>query len=106
MNPIGQRGIDAHLRELDQDGLTILPPSLVNVIAPECAGLPERLRETLVRLESEGKAIGTDEATAVDAPLGSLLVFDGHLWHGTWPRSTPGDRLGVHCFFAGTSRLH
>ena len=25
MNPIGQRGIDAHLRELDQDGLTILP---------------------------------------------------------------------------------
>ncbi len=213
VNSTGRPGIDAHLRELDLDGLTIVPPSLVHLIAPECAGLPERLREALVRLASEGKAIerrseggllvveihdlleqdpvfkeaaehpavlalveswlgegfrlrscaplvvpaeqrtdgmrlhcdggdahlscvwvltqynwesgalryvpgshrlarmpegdeGTDEATAVEAPPGSLLVFDGHLWHGTWPRPTPGDRLGVHCLFMGTSQRH
>ena len=36
----------------------------------------------------------------VEASPGDLVVFDGFLWYGTWPRSTPGDRLAAHFLFA------
>ncbi len=53
------------------------------------------------REDARGGGEGTDQAIAVEAPPGLFLVFDGHLWHGTWPRSTPGDTPGVHCLFMG-----
>ena len=214
VTPADLVAIDAHVREIDQDGLTVLAPDLLGAIAPECADLPGRLREALVRLETGGKAVrrqlqsgvlvvevrdlleqdpvfreatvhpailalaearlgegfrvrscspliqpteladvsqlhcdgapqlgtavlscvwvlsefdrprgtlcyvpgshrlrrmpgraeGTDELLAVEVPPGALLAFDGLLWHGTWPRSAPGDRLGVHCRFTSDSR--
>ncbi len=47
-----------------------------------------------------GPGEGTDEVVVVEASPGDLVVFDGFLWHGTWPRSTPGDRLAAHFLFA------
>ena len=210
MIPTLQRAIDAHLRELNQDGLTVLPPYLVKALG-HSADLPERLQGVLTRLMREGKAVersvrnsvpvvevhsllgadpifddavthpavvevaesrlgegfrlrscaplvvpaghqpgqlhcdggagivscvwilteysrksgslcyvpgsqrlarmpkqgeGTDETIAVEASPGSLLAFDGSLWHGTWPRLIPGERLGVHCPFMRASRRH
>ncbi len=71
MTPVGQLVVDAHVRELDQDGLTVLPPNLVTVIAPEGTGLPDRLREALVLLAAEGKAI----ERRVEA---GVVVFEVH----------------------------
>jgi hypothetical protein len=38
---------------------------------------------------------GADEAVAVDAPKGSLLVHHGALWHGSFGRTVPGLRVGM-----------
>ncbi len=57
----------------------------------------------LSRMPKSGE--GVDELVPVEAEPGSLLAFDGFLWHGTWHRSTPGERLGVHCLFKGASRF-
>ncbi len=34
-----------------------------------------------------------DEAVAVDAPAGSLIFFNGNVWHGAFPKQTDGLRL-------------
>ena len=47
-----------------------------------------------------GPGEGTDEVVVVEASPGDLVAFDGFLWHGTWPRSTPEDRLAAHFLFA------
>ena len=38
---------------------------------------------------------GMDQAIAVEAPAGSVIVFHGGLWHGAFPRINPGLRLCV-----------
>ena len=38
---------------------------------------------------------GTRAAVPVDAPKGSLVVHHGALWHGSYPRRTPGLRAGM-----------
>ncbi len=65
MTQVGQPVVDAHVRELDQDGLTVLPPYLVRALGPEHADLPGRLREILERLVSEGAAIRRHERNGV-----------------------------------------
>lgn len=39
---------------------------------------------------------GNDQAVAVEAPAGSLLVFHGNTWHGAYNRVAPGLRVSVH----------
>lgn len=39
-------------------------------------------------------------AVAIEAAAGSLVVWHGNLWHGAFPRSTPGVRRNLIMFFA------
>ena len=39
---------------------------------------------------------GNDQAVAVEAPAGSLIVFHGNTWHGAYHREAPGLRVSVH----------
>ncbi|HEX2038180.1 MAG TPA: phytanoyl-CoA dioxygenase family protein [Acidimicrobiales bacterium] len=42
-----------------------------------------------------GPGEGEDDAIPVEAPAGSLVVWHGNLWHGAYPKSTPGLRLSL-----------
>ena len=43
---------------------------------------------------------GVDQAIAVEAPVGSVIVFHGTLWHGAFPRINPGLRLAVTAYYS------
>ena len=46
---------------------------------------------------------GIDQAVAVEAEVGSLIVWHGNTWHGSYPKLTDGLRLNVttmHCNYA------
>ena len=50
------------------------------------------------RFPPEKEAI--DRAVPVEAPAGSLVIFQGCTWHGSFRKATPGLRIslhGVHC---------
>jgi ectoine hydroxylase-related dioxygenase (phytanoyl-CoA dioxygenase family) len=36
---------------------------------------------------------GADAAFPIEAPMGSLVVWNGNLWHGAFPRTEPGEVL-------------
>jgi hypothetical protein len=38
-------------------------------------------------------------AVPVEAPLGSIIVFNGGLWHGSFPRRIPGLRTGLALWY-------
>ncbi|MEX1008260.1 MAG: phytanoyl-CoA dioxygenase family protein [Acidimicrobiia bacterium] len=38
---------------------------------------------------------GTSAAVPIDAPKGSLVIHHGALWHGSFPRTKPGLRIGM-----------
>ena len=38
---------------------------------------------------------GVDRAVAVEAPAGSLIFFNGNVWHGAFPKKTDGLRLNI-----------
>jgi ectoine hydroxylase-related dioxygenase (phytanoyl-CoA dioxygenase family) len=38
-------------------------------------------------------------AVPIEAPLGSIVVFNGALWHGSFPRKTPGLRTGLALWY-------
>ena len=42
---------------------------------------------------------GVQDAIAVECPRGSLIVFHGALWHGAFPKKTPGLRLTLAYFY-------
>jgi hypothetical protein len=42
----------------------------------------------------EGQAL--DGAIPVECPPGSLVLWDGAVWHGNYPRTTPGERVVLH----------
>ena len=42
---------------------------------------------------------GVADAIAVECPRGSLIVFHGALWHGAFPKKTPGLRLTLAYFY-------
>ncbi len=44
---------------------------------------------------------GVRHAVPVEAPAGSVLVFHGNVWHGAFPRTNPGLRLSVNCYYCG-----
>lgn len=39
---------------------------------------------------------GLDEAVAVEADPGSIVVWSGHTWHGSGGRQVPGQRVALH----------
>ncbi len=39
---------------------------------------------------------GESEAVAVAAPAGSIILWDGAVWHGNCPRALPGERVVLH----------
>ena len=39
------------------------------------------------------------EAVAIECPRGSILVWDGATWHGSYSRGTPGERVALHVMF-------
>lgn len=42
---------------------------------------------------------GVERAVAVEAPRGSLVVWHGNTWHGSYPRKMPGLRTGMATAF-------
>ena len=44
---------------------------------------------------------GVDKAVPVEAPAGSVLVFHGNVWHGAFPKQTPGLRLSINAYYCG-----
>ncbi len=44
---------------------------------------------------------GVEDAIPVEAPAGSAIVFHGNVWHGAFPRLTPGIRLSVNTYYCG-----
>ena len=43
---------------------------------------------------------GVEAVIPVEAPVGSVILFHGNLWHGGLPKLTDGLRLSVNCYFA------
>jgi hypothetical protein len=39
------------------------------------------------------------EAVAIECPRGSIVVWDGAVWHGSYSRSAPGERVALHVMF-------
>jgi ectoine hydroxylase-related dioxygenase (phytanoyl-CoA dioxygenase family) len=39
------------------------------------------------------------EAVAIECPRGSILVWDGATWHGSYSRRAPGERVALHVMF-------
>ncbi|GIS74562.1 MAG: hypothetical protein CM1200mP12_02810 [Gammaproteobacteria bacterium] len=42
---------------------------------------------------------GVDKAVPVEAKAGSLIIFNGGIWHGAFPKKTEGLRLNVTSYF-------
>lgn len=40
-----------------------------------------------------------DMAVPIEAPVGSVIVFNGNLWHSAGARTLPGERVGMTCYF-------
>ncbi len=36
------------------------------------------------------------EAIAIECPAGSVVLWDGNIWHANWPRTTAGQRVVCH----------
>lgn len=47
----------------------------------------------LCRQPHPGEAVET--AVPVEAPMGSLVIWHGNTWHGSYPRTRPGLRTGI-----------
>jgi ectoine hydroxylase-related dioxygenase (phytanoyl-CoA dioxygenase family) len=50
------------------------------------------------RQPSPGEAAyWADRAHPVEAPMGSMVIWGHHTWHGSYPRVAPGLRMTLHC---------
>ena len=38
-------------------------------------------------------------AIAIECPAGSVIVWDGSIWHGNWPRTVKGERAVLHAVY-------
>ena len=45
--------------------------------------------------------VRVEKAMPVEAPAGSVLVFHGNVWHGAFPKTTPGLRLSINAYYCG-----
>lgn len=46
-----------------------------------------------------GDAELEERAVPIDAPMGSMVIFNSATWHGSFPRKVPGLRIGLPYFF-------
>ena len=51
------------------------------------------------RVRQPAPGEGVDEAIPIEAPFGSLVVWNGNMWHGAFPRQTDGLRVNVTTYF-------
>jgi len=51
------------------------------------------------RNPTAGESIDLSATVPLIAPAGSLLVWHGNTWHGALPRTAPGLRVSLLCFF-------
>ncbi|NJN50865.1 MAG: phytanoyl-CoA dioxygenase family protein [Gammaproteobacteria bacterium] len=49
---------------------------------------------------NEEAGIWGDRLHPIEAPAGSIVVWGDHTWHGSLPRSAPGERLMILCEYA------
>ncbi len=47
-----------------------------------------------------GESVDLSGAVTVSAPAGSVLIWNGNVWHGAWPRTAPGVRVSLLTYFA------
>jgi ectoine hydroxylase-related dioxygenase (phytanoyl-CoA dioxygenase family) len=45
-------------------------------------------------------AEGADGAVPVETPKGSLILWHGNTWHGSYPKTTPGLRVGLASIYS------
>ena len=50
---------------------------------------------TLHRHPNENETAAQDGAVAVECPPGSVVLWDGNLWHSNYPRSIDGERVAL-----------
>ena len=41
-----------------------------------------------------------DGAIAIECPAGSIVMWDGNIWHSNWPRELPGERVVCHITYS------
>ena len=55
--------------------------------------------KALRRLPREEEAADLSGAIPIECPAGSIIVWDGSIWHGNWPRTLPGERVVLHAVY-------
>lgn len=50
----------------------------------------------LRRLPSAHEAAAEEHAIPIELSVGSIACWDGHVWHGSYERKVPGERLMLH----------
>ena len=53
----------------------------------------------LRRHPREAEAADLSRAIAIECPAGSIIVWDGSIWHGNWPRTLAGERVLLHAVY-------
>ena len=51
------------------------------------------------RHPTEAESADLSRAIAAECPAGSVVLWDGNIWHGNWPRSIPGQRVVLHATY-------
>lgn len=51
------------------------------------------------RHPNEAESADLSRAIAAECPSGSIVLWDGNIWHGNWPRSIPGQRVVLHATY-------
>ena len=46
------------------------------------------------------ESIDLEPVVTPEVPAGSVLIWHGNVWHGAWPRTTPGVRVSLLTYFA------
>ena len=47
----------------------------------------------------EESAAAVEGAIAMECPAGSVVLWDGRVWHGNWPRTIDGQRVVLHATY-------
>ena len=50
----------------------------------------------LRRHPTEAEMDAKQGAISIDCPAGSVVMWDGNVWHGNWPREAAGERVASH----------
>ncbi|RYD85303.1 MAG: hypothetical protein EOP61_39025 [Sphingomonadales bacterium] len=73
---------------------------LTDYDVPKGATLFEPASHRKCRNPTAEESIDLSAAVPLIAPAGSLLIWHGNSWHGALPRTAPGLRVSLLCFFS------